>query len=438
MNIKFCPDCGISLEDSPDVCPCCGLEDLNRVFESKDEYLSWHEKVLKPRKWANRIPTQVFAGHDHALILRSTGELYAIGLNFNGCCGENQPGELFQFTCIARGVIHAAAGKDHTIYVSRNGKVTLLGRSRFVDEFQCDFPVRHVYADSHYDAFWLEDTQGNYYFFGNRWATDNVQKEEVLLRKLPRLCIRKKRYCAYNEHAFEAHERFQLTETILSGSDVCTNNPEVQEAMESDWYHSLVEEYGEGNIGIKLGDIVDSKNISHRTIPNGKDYDDYEDIVDYYYEPEVVYTNHMIFKPTPCIRNEDVLKNNCFSGCWPKNPITHIPYEKQLTKCFRFFHSSSYREILVLKDTLDQVTFYENYETYNPDWSMKGVADLAVSPYQSKAYHRDLILVVSNAGNVYVGPRDALEEASRGKKQRIYLFQKRPDPWSLLEEVKFT
>ena len=112
MNIKFCPDCGISLEDSPDVCPCCGLEDLNRVFESKDEYLSWHEKVLKPRKWANRIPTQVFAGHDHALILRSTGELYAIGLNFNGCCGENQPGELFQFICIARGVIHAAAGKD--------------------------------------------------------------------------------------------------------------------------------------------------------------------------------------------------------------------------------------------------------------------------------------------------------------------------------------
>ena len=111
MNERRCPVCGEALEENADACWNCKLDGLNQLFLSKEAYWDWYEREVISRKDRFFNP-QVFAGARHFLILLGSGDLYAVGNNYNGACGPDLPQELTKPVRIARNVRHAAAGKN--------------------------------------------------------------------------------------------------------------------------------------------------------------------------------------------------------------------------------------------------------------------------------------------------------------------------------------
>ncbi len=383
---------------------------------------------------------RVFAGTDHFLILKPNGDLYAIGNNRNGCCGEDQKAELMCFTRIAENVAHAAAGKNHTLYVDRSGKVTILGRSDYAERFQCDFPVTHVYVHTSYDVFLLEDENGTYHFFGNRGQLDCVTSEIKHLRRLPRVSMQIKEENTWGYHHLEYHSwcsQYKQERTVLSGSLDYRKVPQLQDAMRSDWYRALVQEYGDGNVIIRMGESVEKKVISSRTIPNGTDHRDYETVEEFFYEPEVLYINNRIFKPMPCTKTEMILPGNRFIGCWPENSVYFNPKEEEYAKCFHYFPDNRSGIYYVLLDDTGKLSFGAEYEEYDPKACLTEIADLAVSPFQCNAFCKDLILVVTRSGDVYYGLRDELEHAAR-KRSKLEKLLKKTDLWSHMTKVDFS
>lgn len=244
MNERRCPVCGEALEENADACHNCKLDGLNQLFLSKEAYWDWYEREVISRKDRFFNP-QVFAGARHFLILLGSGDLYAVGNNYNGACGPDLPQELTKPVRIARNVKHAAAGKNHTVYITGDGEVRLIGNSDLSDRFQWDLRARYVFSNGS-DTFFIKAYDGALYGFGENGNGQITPVRRERLRDFEKYTVRILEYGTWN------HSWYYGTP---SGQDYCAyyskrDQPnDVLSAVKcSDWYIEQVRAHGEKNI----------------------------------------------------------------------------------------------------------------------------------------------------------------------------------------------
>ena len=177
MNERRCPVCGEEQTEKTNACRNCGLDGLNQMFLSETAYLDWYEREVISRQDRIFNPRVFAGGNGHFLILLGSGDLYAVGNNYSGACGPDLPQELTKPVRIARNVKHAAAGKNHTVYITTDGEVKLIGNSDLSERFQCDIQTERVFSNGS-DTFFIEAYNGAWYAFG-----DN-SKERIAPRRL--------------------------------------------------------------------------------------------------------------------------------------------------------------------------------------------------------------------------------------------------------------
>ena len=154
---KRCPVCNTEIPADADICPVCGMDDLNRIFLDKESYDQWVETKLKPyisrydkgvvaiavgssdivglkedgivvvasrfwlddryegvENWRNIVA--VAAGGSHIVGLRKDGTVVAVGSNYHGQCKVGS----------WRDIVAVAAGKNHTVGLKKDGIIIFL------------------------------------------------------------------------------------------------------------------------------------------------------------------------------------------------------------------------------------------------------------------------------------------------------------------------
>lgn len=254
---------------------------------------------------------------------------------------------------------------------------------------------------------------------------------------LPRVGVTIRETDTWGYHHLEYHSwcsQYKKDSTVIGGSRDWFENPQLQEAVKSDWFRDLVQEHGDGNVVIRMGNVVQTQVVSSKKIPNGTDHSDFETVKMDYYEPQVLYINNHIYKPLPWTKNETVLPDKRFLGCWAENSVYHAPIEKSYAKAFIYFPENRSGNYYVLLDDAGKLSFGAEYEEYDPKTCLTGIADLAVSPFHCKAFCKDLLLVVTKSGDVYCGQRDKLEQAAR-KRSMLEKLLKKNDLWALMTKI---
>lgn len=173
MSERKCPACGLLLEGTPEKCSKCGLEGLNLRFLNKAGYMKWMQEVLEPHKAS--LGPQVFAGRCHGLILTNSGKLYGLGSNRSGQIEEEGFYDYNEPHLMATDVISAAAGRNYSIYVTRDGEVHLRGRGEIAERFTgfsnaemvwMEYDIGWTRDEWKDDTFWILNRDGAVYGFG--------------------------------------------------------------------------------------------------------------------------------------------------------------------------------------------------------------------------------------------------------------------------------
>lgn len=299
MNNQKCPACGAALEEYAKRCPDCGLDGLDQFFLSKEAYLDWYEREVIPQQDRIRNP-QVFAGNAHFLILLRSGDLYAVGNNCNGSCGADLPRELTEPVRIARNVKHAAAGENHTVYITQDKEVKIIGNSDLADRFRCDLRAEYVFSNGS-DTFYLEDENRVWYGFGDNEDSQITPKNRQCVKSFEERTIHFQRryfwsrtwHCytqQYNRHYVDINgEKDDALTPILNGQ----------------WYRSLVKEHGERNIVAEDVLLQETETLEKEYIYSrptyAQNYDEGEQEYDVVkvYQVKVYLENRMIYEPVP-------------------------------------------------------------------------------------------------------------------------------------------
>jgi len=310
---KECPVCGKELGGQEDKCPYCGFEGLDTVFLSREDYVNWQETILNPYKEMIK-PLRIFAGHPGVLILMFNGDLYGYGNNDTGAFGEENYGILLtKPQLIAENVKSAALGYNFSIYLTKEGKVELLGKRRnvpsrvrspeildavnvpFRERFQGIPDADEVYASGSNDIFWVKYKNGKL----GVWGT-NTDGQIAEVTKLPlgeydiregwkRLLGRLDRWCGNLIGAFR-YFRFWIAPAMEKIEEV------FQETEELRMY---VEKYSAANIVLDLKkekDMGEKRETIERETRQTLDCATYT--TDVLYKIYMYYQNNYLYHPT--------------------------------------------------------------------------------------------------------------------------------------------
>lgn len=413
---KKCPACGCELSLDAKQCPSCGLSGQDQIFLSREAYETWVKTVLDPHI-ESMTPPQVFAGTGHAVILLGNGDLYALGNNKNGACGENAPEELSEPVRIARRVRHAAVSDNHTLYAAMDGEAVLLGNSDLTDRFDCPLRVRRVYARKDREAFALVDEAGELYFFGNNW-NEEVPLTEQTLRELPEMTLRtlmEQGWEAVYEHYTTRKGRYTLyRESILDDKSrpVTYFAPDKAEPLmqvrREPWYYELLRMYGEENVTVEVGKIVRSGVEREEERMVGQIYKT-DSIRRYTYRPKVVLRNRIIYQPVPYA--PEPRQEGCFCGCWPVTKelwdslaAADMPQDAVKVMVGRLYRSKTDGDVLAWLDKNGNFHFTNSLlEQQLPQ--LPDILDFSISPQGGdKAY----LLLVTKRREVLLGDQNEL------------------------------
>ncbi|WP_346698565.1 RCC1 domain-containing protein [Catenibacillus scindens] len=424
MEIKNCPACGSAIPGGEDRCPVCGLDGQNQIFLSEEDYTAWVERVLKPHM-KNVAPPQVFAGPNHALILMANGDLYGIGNNWNEACGPDLPRELKEPARIAQGVKHAAASPNHTLYVTRDGQTVLLGNSDLTDRFDCVLDTaRRVYGKYDEDAFLIEDSDGQFYFFGENSGGRLVNDSSQVLRRLEDVVVHtKKTYTWWNEYENGTIRDAKYTEwggkeEILHANFHTVKHlipdeiPELEAVRREKWYRQLAREYGEKNVVIRLQPPNSAKTIESQILTKEHGVRNKEATLEYVYQASVVLENNVIYQPVPCELQGRL--NGFFCDCWPVFGGTAqwlerkgIPEKAVKVMTGSFDDFKVYENILAYLDGEGNLGFMNGASGQPAVSPLSGITDFAVNSQEGNG---DYILIVTDRREIYFGSKKELAE----------------------------
>ncbi|MBR4991002.1 MAG: hypothetical protein IKY96_07565 [Oscillospiraceae bacterium] len=300
MKNQKCPACGAALENHMTVCPDCGLDGLNQFFLSKEAYLDWYEREVIPQQDRIRNP-QVFAGARHFLILLGSGDLYAVGDNWSDACGVDLPRKLIEPVRIARNVKHAAAGENHTVYITQDKKVKIIGNSDLVDRFRCDLRAEYVFSNGS-DTFYLEAEDGKWYGFGDNEDSQITPQNRQCVKSFEERTIHFQRRHVWS-YIWSCHtpQGGRINEYIYGEKDDA-----LTPIQNGQWYRSLVKEHGERNIVAEDVLLQETETLAkeyiHARPTDGWGDEAGEKLYDQVrvYQVKVYLENRMIYEPVPC------------------------------------------------------------------------------------------------------------------------------------------
>ena len=253
MNQSLCPACNSLINDSStNVCPCCGLKNLNQMFVNQAAQNAWKAAELEP--FVKELIPKIFVGRDNALFLTYNGELYGVGKNDKHQLSFGD--ELwFDFPVnLAHGVKNAAAGLDYVIWVDKVGSVHLKGSGEYSDLFKGFDSVVKVLADPFENIFWLIKNQDEVYVFGNNFngILFPLMEEKIFIGKS--IAVVK----------FEEHLRVQGTggnETYYTNNEDSTEQ-EVKHIFEGIYdYKELLKKHGRINVELSINEIKEKREL---------------------------------------------------------------------------------------------------------------------------------------------------------------------------------
>lgn len=373
MNNQKCPACGAALENHMTVCPDCGLDGLDQFFLSKEAYLDWYEREVIPQQDRIRKP-QFFAGARHFLILLGSGDLYAVGHNGSDACGVDLPRKLTEPVRIARNVKHAAAGENHTVYITQDKEVKIIGNSDLADRFRCDLRAEYVFSNGS-DIFYLEDENRVWYVFGNNAGEKIAPRTRECLRDFEKYTVRTMDYGTWKRtwtYGTVSHEGYSA---IGSKSD--HTNERLDNVRRSNWYVEQVRMYGEKNImaedvllnkdrhllkDLHVESCGEPPEYWRRNSGREVRHQEYEEIHER--QIQVYLENRMIYEPVPCRVKVDANRPYRYFG-GKGFPVEHAEtvlqgYQKQY-----FGRDWYWQDIVSLYETGD-ILFLERRRTEVP------------------------------------------------------------------------
>lgn len=249
---KECPACGKELGGQEDKCPYCGFEGLKTVFLSRQNYLDWQETVLDPYKEMIK-PPRIFAGHPGVLILMFNGDLYGYGNNDTGAFGEENYGIILtKPQLVAENVKSAALGYNFSIYLTKEGKVELLGKRTnvpFRERFQGILGADEVYASGSGDIFWVKYKNGELGVWGANTNGQIAEVTKVPLREYERI-VEGYNSCSRweKEKDMGTQGRSKIVDKTYSSWTVPTMEEIKKEIQETDEFRRYAEKYSAANI----------------------------------------------------------------------------------------------------------------------------------------------------------------------------------------------
>ncbi len=205
--------------------------------------------------YSNNAKTKLFSSCKHLLILHN-GNLYGMGSN---SCGEISTDDVEEYTVphlMAKNVISADAADGYSIYVTANGKVTLVGNGEYTDRFKGFSNARSVYVPkSKTLLFYIVDNNGFLYGFGDN-SQNHLQKSfkrALLETKYDTVTYSDFRYKYYGERGFPTYKNTGTTwvrYTLYERPDWNIHLKEFYESNEMfrENLRYLLKKYGTNNI----------------------------------------------------------------------------------------------------------------------------------------------------------------------------------------------
>ncbi len=259
-----CPACGawISAKESK-CCPVCGLENLDRIFLSKDDREQWIETVLNPHiasgNW-DSVRASLLWGKKHMLGLSSGGHLYGIGSNMSKQIKMDSEQESFDApVLLCKNVRAAAASLHYSVFVTYDGKLQMQGYAADIagryQENSIKEKVRDVVASTEEDSFWAITVSGKVYFWGKIYYNNELMNAGLMPKPIDVEVyvfpeeIKYENYPGEPVYAYDyySHRSFLLYST----SGYTKYEKSMYEFQRSSVYLSFCEEYGEKNVRLE-------------------------------------------------------------------------------------------------------------------------------------------------------------------------------------------
>lgn len=262
-----CPACGawISAKEAK-CCPKCGLENLNRIFLSKEERAQWIETVLKPHiasgNWdASRMCLSW--GKYHMLALSADGHLYGIGGNQSRQMKTDSEQEVFDNpVLICENVRAAAASPHYSVFVTYDGELRMVGDTADIARRYRRNPikekVRDVAASTAEDSFWAITVSGKVYFWGSRYYNNELVNAGLLPKPADDEIyvfpgeIKYEEYPKKPVYVFDFYSHHSVIGYYTDG--YIKYDKSMDEFQRSPEYSSFCEEYGEENVRLEWVD----------------------------------------------------------------------------------------------------------------------------------------------------------------------------------------
>lgn len=362
MNERCCPVCGEELTEKTNACRNCGLNGLDQLFLSETAYLEWYEREVISRQDRIFNPRVFAGGNGHFLILLGSGDLYAVGNNYSGACGPELPRKLTVPVRIARNVKHAAAGKNHTVYITTDGEVKLIGNSDLSERFQCDIRAERVFSNGS-DTFFIEAYNDAWYAFGDNSKEQVAPLRRELLRDFEAYTVRVWEQGIWKSSWDHGTPSYHGFDAYYSTSD--QTEDALRTVKSSDWYIGQVRSYGEKNIitvdvlldknrHLKKDELLDCDrpvcDYYKRTSGYERRRQEYEEIQER--QIQVFCENRVIYEPVRCQKRVTARGQRypCFGadGCPSEHRETVLSgYKKQ------YFEGGYYHRIVSLYENGD-------------------------------------------------------------------------------------
>nr|AGS53584.1 hypothetical protein [uncultured bacterium contig00070] len=272
---------------------------------------------------------KVFAGYDHALILKENGDLYGLGSNSSGQLGSRSAKkDYYSPNLVAKNVKAAAAGYNSTVIVDKNGSVSLIGDTELSERFKgFEGEAETVYARPDMDSYCIKDKNEDFYVFGCAAGckiTDIVldaspKEKEVVLHAFPEeKCIITYRYqCIMTTYGQ------RLIDDNVHNDEHTQRQKIIDKLKDSQIYKEYSGKYGPQNVKLELKKIkTDIKNKSAE-----------KNIEEETVSPEIHLKTVMIY--TPEKYNFEYNISNLYRGCWPIEKI-NFPLFPSLKKYLEF------------------------------------------------------------------------------------------------------